>query len=1284
MGVPIIFPMTVSAKVILADTQVPTLGGGAFNRGALLERGIHVHWALPDNMTKATLLPEGGKNVALFMGVPDLWLVVRFNPGPPIEQKDAKRTWLAWIVDSVQQKAVPLNSWVAPASRDPKLIHTAAGMLPSAADLGYYGYGVMDSSQKEFDPAIAAYYPESRNRFGFYDSVSDLSGAKGSVSYVVIGWFADRGYDPLYMANDKLGLLNDWKVAHGLRSNSFDEICTTVQTLGGAVEKPKFNASIAMQDVMLEPGKELDFARRSARGGTQGMISTKADAMQASFPLSESESHRGVNVLNSLPGPLDTILHGSVVEVPLKGPVTVPGDIEDKDIHLYPTVRRAMAELAAMNVTETSQVDAIEMMLDDLASMNSSLAGVIDMPGMAHAATFQNVPGKSQWYARIEIQPKDPPWEAASAFGVEKVHVSSGYEATGHWPKMSMRSASNKQDWMLLNYPPESMVEPVIQSDLPSANEHSTWSLAILNAFDDTAKAAAAGGKKIDPNLVNVIDRRKDAQPSTIGTAAGRGGSDGASWWIDVNDPQAIRELLRSSAGGKVVLPTIDNLFEVPGPRWNRPWSPQLVLLGTGRSFKFGDDGRFEVDGYMKTRMSGETTTGIAVGANAPVYGRDIMDNPAALLSKPGLPSEARGLINEALLLDTESAGVMANLSAGERAASKDVLAAQKQMKSAIRGLWLSRDQKAVAANKANLKAVACYGTFPSDIAPTPWQNPRDPLFVDVNYSHPHSSLAADWTLDQDCVEMKATGKEATNPSTGTAEVIEERTRVTASIVKVLTGALVTNKTLDPKGELIRRQKPPKDVTEDTFMQMDVISTPLTSLDSTLISRGFRERSGALRLNRLELVDMFGVAREWKSNIPPASSHGDEKLPYWIELAPRIPGWARLLFRLQQADAPDKEANPLAHPVCGILVPDFVEHALEVFDGNGKALGQLTTDRPRFGGGPGSEEVSLETKFELHPWYAAKKNIAPGSDLDGIDNPKLNALVDALTHQGIVIPANGNNEKWFETGMSAMLRSIDTIRGTLDPSKATDDKRIKLLGEPILVLAARLSYQATAATSPTEIANDPPLLDSPPAMTTLTVRVGDSTRPDDGVFGCFLQKDSAESARFAPVDKGAAEYAILNGLSMGVSAFFGKGLEVTHPFVAGQESVFKVEANKNTDLVILADPRGGLYATCGALPRKNIILPREFIQASIKHLEPTFRVGPIFTNKIMGSVKALVPPPKIDGLDVEYVYRKPAEQDAPETFPSAPVAPVPPVGELPKDRVTLTDGWMRVFKPKAS
>ena len=74
-------------------------------------------------------------------------------------------------------------------------------------------------------------------------------------------------------------------------------------------------------------------------------------------------------------------------------------------------------------------------------------------------------------------------------------------------------------------------------------------------------------------------------------------------------------------------------------------------------------------------------------------------------------------------------------------------------------------------------------------------------------------------------------------------------------------------------------------------------------------------------------------------------------------MKPRIPRGARLNLRLLSYDEDQAEANsgssvlaldpdddmipPARSPVCGFLLPDHIEWAMEVFDHNGEAKGQL-------------------------------------------------------------------------------------------------------------------------------------------------------------------------------------------------------------------------------------------------------------------------------------------------------------------------------------------------------
>jgi hypothetical protein len=98
----------------------------------------------------------------------------------------------------------------------------------------------------------------------------------------------------------------------------------------------------------------------------------------------------------------------------------------------------------------------------------------------------------------------------------------------------------------------------------------------------------------LDARLIRVQDHRRNAQPTQMGRSVDGLGPDQAGWWIDMgeasapidieHDPQhtALAELRRSIGGANVHMPEAGNIFEAPGPRWYRPWSPHLVRAASG------------------------------------------------------------------------------------------------------------------------------------------------------------------------------------------------------------------------------------------------------------------------------------------------------------------------------------------------------------------------------------------------------------------------------------------------------------------------------------------------------------------------------------------------------------------------------------------------------------------------------------------------------------------------------------------------------------------------------
>jgi hypothetical protein len=1245
--------MDVAARTVNAPFAVPRLSDPPFAASGSLEKGIHVHWALPDLMTRA--VAKDGKPPR-FRGVPDLWLIVRFNP----VNGDSKRSYRAWVLDSLTQTVSALADWKLPDPRPETDIHTAPGVIHRVGK----GWGEWDSAVA-FDPLITAYYPECRTRLGFYDDLADLAAvAIGKVSYTVIGWYSRINFDPFYFESfrrrDRVGHRDDLRVNKTMvtpvaKASAVTEMQWDVNVQSRALPRPARNDTTALKIA----ARVQATAYKSSATSLEGLI--------AAMPVTpNSPQHAVVDSLMPDSVKTYTVCHGSVMDVPLRSTINDAGGVADDKIFLYPNVQRAMAEVAA-KTDDAEKVDWLDMMLGNLGQQSGSTGGVVDLPGSQHARTFQSVPGKSRLYARLEIHPQ--PAVFTQVFSIVDYTDAAPISYSGHWPPLSQRSASAHALKRKQTIPSGSVNQPPAAPAGPTDAQIIAWIQKLRADFLTARQQSAAAGKPLDDRLIRVQDYRKNAQPTPQGRSADGLGPDQAGWWIDmgdetepidlVNNPlhQTLAELRRSVGGAKLHMPEPNNLFEVPGPRWYRPWAPHLVVFGAKRSYRHGFDGRFRADGHLTTRVSGEAMIGVKLG-RATVLGKDLVASTAPF-SAAGLPGAASELIQEHLLSDADNAPIMAK-SARQPAGTNAAPVNARQMAAASRAIWLSRGDLLAPAQKTAIDLVAPVGSPSSAAGLQAWKSWYGPLFLDAKYTHRRKRFNDAWALPPEYVETIDR-----NPvvAPDAEREITERQVATVSIAKVLKKSLVTELTLDPYGKPIHKKVPPSGVDAQTFDEMDVVSASLSKMDDTLFDNGERERGGFVHLNQLRLFDSFGTPMNWASN-----SAALNPLPQWaVALPARLCSWGRLNFRLQSAADANADATPLTPPVCGILLPDFVDQSLEVYDSTGNAVGQLTADDPvRDNNGPAR---TLSVSFRLLPWVA--DTLPPGSDpADAITNPTLRRLVQALLAQSLDVPANANG--WQETGFTAMLRVFDTVRSTLDPTFNTADTRVRLLGEPILVMNARLSFEASNQGA-TELKGNPQPIAEPPQLPVLHLRVGDVTRPDDGVLGCFLIGAAPSEDRFAPVSLEAAEKAVLNQMVFGA---FQKQEKVTHRFIVDQVAEFDLAANTTFDTVLLADARGSMYATCGLLPRKTIVVPKDFVEPALKKLEPTFAVGPILGFDRQGSLVPILPAPRIEGMDAEFVH----DDDA--TYPEMPLPSTPPLAELPAKRVRLTEGWVRMFKQK--
>ncbi len=161
------------------------------NKNLLLAKGIHLHWSLPDALTRGTRGKDKLKTE--FREVPNRWLIRKksgetrvkewivlsdFLHPPGIGQEQTCIAYDPKSGEGVQQPFRHLGE------KMPFSIYDPDRDYPAYAPLTAIGYG---------EPTFAAFYPNCHSVFGFFDPLGqepDVEREIINLSYEVIGWYS--------------------------------------------------------------------------------------------------------------------------------------------------------------------------------------------------------------------------------------------------------------------------------------------------------------------------------------------------------------------------------------------------------------------------------------------------------------------------------------------------------------------------------------------------------------------------------------------------------------------------------------------------------------------------------------------------------------------------------------------------------------------------------------------------------------------------------------------------------------------------------------------------------------------------------------------------------------------------------------------------------------------------------------------------------------------------------------------------------------------------------------
>lgn len=176
------------------------------NQNLHLEPGIHLHWALPDALTKGVEEEQEIK----FPAVPDRWLVIRRQNSQETEKwvvesnyrhpshNDYQKYSITYPI-SYENENYAVNShpfcylgrkltwheWQQPQQPTPEYLHEITAI----------GYG---------EPTFAAFYPNCRSVFGFYDPREPNFVLEKGLEYDVIGWYSKPEQNYLHKLVERL------------------------------------------------------------------------------------------------------------------------------------------------------------------------------------------------------------------------------------------------------------------------------------------------------------------------------------------------------------------------------------------------------------------------------------------------------------------------------------------------------------------------------------------------------------------------------------------------------------------------------------------------------------------------------------------------------------------------------------------------------------------------------------------------------------------------------------------------------------------------------------------------------------------------------------------------------------------------------------------------------------------------------------------------------------------------------------------------------------------------
>lgn len=1210
-----------------ADGGEPEKMPEPFAEGEERPAGVHLHWAPPDALLRGEITdaPSGTSNRLALPALPDRWIVLRIIAPVGATTPHVR----GWVLEADTARAIPLEQWP----------HGVADVAPEGRALQPHELtGAAGGSL-----AWAGVYDAVRNRLAFHDPLDDIDQvasrgvAANAAAYVIAGWWSDPELDPLDGAQtsaslhdrlDELGwhLVDDAEGGHALMMQS--DVDAVMRMSLGLTTANRYEAK---QQVVSQ----------QTRASAGVMLKQLAEPTVAFEPGRSVFIDQVSSVVGTKPKwPRMALLHGVVHGVPVRKAVKADQRPDPKRVdgafgrHLSDLVSTLAAP--GLGATDADARRALERMLvaftGQLLPNLGSDDGAVDIDEHEHAAAFEGLPGGKAGVDRLRP-------------GGESGPLAGGRGARSMAAKQKKTKASGKGVRLLFS--------------------------------ENKQTGTSSGGRQM---LRSKLNARREA-------------ADAAA--------------------------TEPRLVERPAPRLYRPLEPVIALRGVKRSLRYSRNRRYSADGRLHCRWPSQVAQEIDGVVDGGAFIRS--------LGNGSIPGEVLRLARNALITDPYLAKWLATAAAPRRGLQIEVtearLAAEAMLRFGVDGTYdgsapiLKKQDTPAARTGSSVGMQAIVGAQIADelrrfslvagvdVDPTGvngWSQPWVPLWLEWEVALQGGDRLDGWKLDTvdldrdddaaaDAEPVLFAGRSALNTGPGVA--------LAAAIDawRKAEDALDVNN----QGEADEDTEADLARVADAAEDPDLLSASLEGLHARLLGLPVSAfgvvhtrradgtiapptpidvprllAEGRLALRRLRVVDAFGRTLDVPVDAVRVPARDEiDGAPAVLRLRPRLLRPARWMFRL--VDPADRsttspEANidqvtpaSMVNPVAGFLLPDHIDEALEFFDTEGGALGQLMHEP--FGGG---------VTWEIAPGRAGPADagplydLAPAQQLLGLIGAGC-VSVDAAARGGLPI------EEGRESALSAMLRAIDTTLWSVDTFAALGTEHIAgLVGRPIAVVRALLRLDIDDDLDELDLSDADRRAAREAAYAALAdrafaVRLGELTRRDDGLLGFFVDDDYS---RLHVVDRVVRDGALDSGRGRGHFGVYGKTPQVPdvrsidHPYIHAEDELY-VHPGQVLRLTLLMHPAGRVHLTSGVLPRKSLALARDWTQPGLSVIAPSVRVGPVLIDP--GEVRL----PKVSVFPKDQLWTR---RTSPDTWRDDPIVAATQSALLPELPHEVQEGYIRV------